>query len=278
MGRGDIDFALDITSKEGWGFLRKDMERLLALTPGGSFIARLDGARVGLLTTISHQKYCWIGNVAVSPGFRRKGIGRLLVLSALAHARANGFKRMGLISRPGTVGFYEELGFARGPTIIGMAGTPAPMNAGRPDPAVTPVSKELLPQVMRLDSACAGDRRDSMLACFSRDLGHHFLVHLDNGKVDGFIVGKPGAFGMEIGPWTVRRGDSEAARALFFALVFNLQRPVELYIPNRQRWALGFLRELGLRMRNHFVEMSIGGPRRPAGTMQMLALAGLEKG
>ena len=278
MGPEDVDFALDITSKEGWGFVRKDMERLLALTPGGSIIARLKGRRVGLLTTIRHQKYCWIGNVAVSHAFRQKGIGRLLVLSALEHARANRFKRVGLVCREEIAGFYEALGFARGQSIIGMAGTPALKNAGRPDPAILPASRKLLPQVIRLDKAFSGDERAPMLSSFCRDLGRHFLVHLDGGKVDGFIVGKPGTNGMEIGPWAVRRPESEAARALFTALVTNWRGPVELYVPQERRWALGYLRQLGLGTTGHFVEMDIGGRRPLAASAQMLALAGLEKG
>jgi hypothetical protein len=117
-----------------------------------------------------------------------------------------------------------------------------------------------------------------MLSSFARDLGRHFLVHLDGGKVDGFIVGKPGTNGMEIGPWAVRRAESKAARALFTALVSDRPGPVELYVPKKQRWALGFLRQLGLGTNGHFVEMDIGGHRPSATSAQMLALAGLEKG
>jgi hypothetical protein len=83
---------------------------------------------------------------------------------------------------------------------------------------------------------------------------------------------------MEIGPWAVRRAESEAARALFTALVTNWRGPVELYVPQKQRWAMGFLRQLGLGTGGHFVEMDIGGHRPAARTVQMLALAGLEKG
>ena len=278
MGPGDVGFALEITASEGWGFLRRDMERLLSLTPGGSFIARLGGRRVGLLTTACHRKYCWIGNVAVLPEFRGKGIGRLLVLSALRHARASGFKRVGLVCRQQIAGFYEPLGFSRGQTIIGMAGIPALKNAGKLDPAIKPVSKNLLPQIAQLDSASCGDRRTPMLASFARDPGHQFLIHLEGGKVDGFIVGKPGTNGMEIGPWTVRRSENDAARALLSALISNLRGPVELYVPTGQRWALGYLRRLGLESSGRFVEMDIGGRRRPASSVRMLALAGLEKG
>ena len=117
-----------------------------------------------------------------------------------------------------------------------------------------------------------------MLASFARDPGHHFLVRLEGGKVDGFIVGKPGTNGIEIGPWTVRRSKNDAARALFNALVSCWRGPVELYVPTGQRWALGYLRKLGLESSGRFVEMDVGGRRRPARSARMLALAGLEKG
>jgi len=278
MVRGDIDFALDITSKEGWGFVRRDMERLLSLTPGGSLIARLGGHRVGLLTTMCHQRYCWIGNVAVIPEFRGRGIGRTLVLSALAHARANGFKHVGLVCRRQLAAFYEPLGFSRGQTLLGLAGIPAPKAPARQAPAIKPVSEDLLPQIVRLDSASCGDRRAPMLASFARDPGHLFLVHLEGGKVNGFIVGKPGTNGLEVGPWTVRRAKNDVARSLFGTLVSNLRGPVELYVPTSQRWALGYLRGLGLEVNGRFVEMDIGGHRPSATSARMLALAGLEKG
>jgi GNAT superfamily N-acetyltransferase len=278
MVRGDIDFALDLTSKEGWGFVRRDLERLLSLTPGGSFIARLNGRRVGLLTTICHQRYCWIGNVAVHPEFRGRGIGRSLVLSALEYAHANGFKHVGLVCRQQLASFYEPLGFAKGRTLLGMAGIPTPKAPARQCPAIKPVSKDLLPQIAQLDLVSCGDRRAPMLASFARDPGHQFLVHLEGGKVNGFIVGKPGTNGLEIGPWTVRGAKNDAARALFCALMTNLRGPVELYVPTGQRWALGYLRGLGLEVIGRFVEMDIGGHRPSATSARMLALAGLEKG
>jgi GNAT superfamily N-acetyltransferase len=278
MERGDVDFALDITAKEGWGFLRADMERLLALTPGGCFIARRDGRNVGLLTTICHRKFCWIGNVAVRDGFRGKGIGRRLVLAALEHARASGLNRVGLVCREKMVGFYKPMGFSMGQRITGMAGTPVKRTAGVPDISVRPATRKLLPQIIRLDGACCGDERGPMLWSFFRDIGCFFLVHLDGGKVDGFIVGKPGTNGMEIGPWTVRSGNEDAARALFFALSSLHKGPVELYVPSSQRWALEFLQKMGLKRSHLFNEMNIGGSRPAEKGFRMLALAGLEKG
>ena len=278
MGPEDVDFALDITAKEGWGFVRADMERLLALTPGGSFIARHNGRRVGLLTTICHRKYCWIGNVAVRDAFRGNGIGRQLVLSALEHARASGLNRVGLVCREKMVGFYEPMGFSRGQKITGMAGTPKKTIAGVPDISVRPATRGLLPQIIRLDGASCGDDRAPMLWSFFRDIGRFFLVHLDGGKVDGFIVGKPGASAMEIGPWTVRSGNTDAARALFMAIASKHGGPVELYVPSSQRWALEFLQKIGLKKSHQFHEMHIGGSRPAAKGVRMLALAGLEKG
>lgn len=278
MGPGDVDFALQLTAREGWGFVRKDFSRLLALTPGGSHIALVNGRRVGILTTIRHRESCWIGNVVVAPSFRRSGIGRRLVIAALEHAGTLGIRRVGLISRAGTVGFYYALGFSKGPRIIGMGGIPALTADMGPDEEIIPVSRELLPEVIRLDKECACDDRGPMLASFMRDFGRHFLVHLKKGEVDGFIVGKPGAQRLEIGPWTISRGDRKAAGALFAALVSKRPGPVEVYIPEGERWALGFLEASGLKKENRFVEMIIGGRRKRSEKVQALAPAGLEKG
>jgi len=278
MGRADIDFALDLTAREGWGFLRKDLERLLALTPNGSFIARLDGRRVGLLTTICHGRCCWIGNVAVASNFRHGGIGRQLVRHALAFARTRGLDRTSLVCRQELSGFYRRLGFSAGRAIAGMSGTPGKRVPAARDASVVPVTMALLPRVARLDSDCCGDNRSAMLTSFWRDMRGGFLVHLDGKTVDGFIVGKPGAGAIEIGPWTARRGKEDAAFALFHALRAEMRGPVELYVPAGQRHLIRFLEDEGLRVNHLFREMGIGGPRPPAKEARMLAIAGLEKG
>ncbi|MCE6960245.1 GNAT family N-acetyltransferase [Cereibacter sphaeroides] len=62
-----------------------------------AFIALQGGRRVGcLLCTRLTDDIAKIRLLLVEPGMRRQGIGRLLLQAAMAHARAHGFRSMGL--------------------------------------------------------------------------------------------------------------------------------------------------------------------------------------
>lgn len=278
MVRSDMDFAKRITDIEGWGFERGDFQRLLTLTPRGSFIACAAGRRVGLLTTVCQGDTCWIGNVVVAPPLRGTGIGRKLVVASMEYYRGRGIRKIGLISRANTVHFYEGLGFSKGQHITGLGGVPKRPRAFRPVKGVVPISKGLLPDVIHLDEEAGGVDRGRMLTSFSRDFQNHFFVSVEHGEVEGFIVGKPGTTGLDVGPWICAGDSRRAVRELFLALVAQWRGPVEIYVPRQKGWAISFLRRAGLERVNHFYEMTRGWRRLPSRKAEVLAPAGLEKG
>lgn len=57
----------------------------------------------------------WIGQLGTRPGWRRRGLGSLLLAAALTGVRAAGYQRAGLDvdteNASGALGFYERLGF-----------------------------------------------------------------------------------------------------------------------------------------------------------------------
>lgn len=278
MVPSDIDFARWITDLECWGFVPGDFTRLLSLTPRGSFIASAAGRRVGLLTTILQGDTCWIGNVVVAPALRGNCIGSRLVAAAMDYYNDRGISKIGLISRANTVHFYERLGFDKGHMMIGMGGIPKRQGAFRPRKGTVPISEGLLPDVIRLDEEAGGLDRAPMIARLFRDFKTHFLVRVEDGEVKGFIVGKPGTTGLDVGPWICAGGDRKAARELFSALVSHWGGPVETYVPGQKGWATSFLRRAGLERIDHFFEMTHGWRRRASRRIELLAPAGLEKG
>jgi len=272
----DIGWAVGLTGKECWGFVRSDFLRIMEHTPGGSFVARLGPRRVGMLTTMCHGRTCWIGNVVVERALRGKGIGKLLVESALNFSALRGIKRTALLSRERTVGFYAGMGFHRDARFVGMSGVP---DGSGNHPNVVPVTPALWTGVLALDRKACDEERRRLLRLLARDFAKYFLAYVEKGCVLGFIVGKPGRGLVDVGPWVAVSGRPDVASALFRALASSTGKRLEVYVPRKRRWVLNLLGELGLKPIAGFVEMHRGGRKRPSSArVEMLAVAGLEKG
>jgi len=272
----DFGWAVDITQEEGWGFVRADFQRILSHTPGGSFVAALGAKRVGMLTTMCHGRTCWIGNVVVRSGHRGAGIGNALVRSALAFASGTGMKRTALLSRERTAGFYAGMGFRRDARYVGLGGLPRERGS---HPDVVPVRPSLLSEVLVLDREACDEERRRLLERLAIDFGRYFLVHLENDRALGYIVGKPGRGMVDVGPWVCVRGRPDVASALFLALAARTKKRLEVYVPEKRKRVLGLLEGLGLERIAVFLEMRKGGLRRRSSEkVEMLAVAGLEKG
>jgi GNAT superfamily N-acetyltransferase len=276
MKSSDFGWAVDITAEEGWGFVRADFQRILSHTPGGSFVATIGAKRVGMLTTMCHGRTCWIGNVVVASGHRGAGIGNRLVREALRFAAGKGMKRTALLSRERTAGFYSAMGFCRDADYVGLGGS---LHGSGDSPEVVSVTPALLAEVLVLDREACDEERRRLLERLAIDFGGYFLVYAEKGRALGYIVGKPGRGLVDVGPWVCVRGRPDVAKALFLALAARTKKRLEVYVPRKNERTLGMLEGLGLERIADFIEMRKGGRRRrlsPA--MDMLAVAGLEKG
>jgi GNAT superfamily N-acetyltransferase len=285
MKRSDIHFAVRATDDMGWGFLPGDYRRILALSPGGSFVATLGKERIGVTTTLDHRRTSWIGSVIVVPKYRKMGVGLALVKKALGHSASEGKNAVGLISMPGTVDFYRPLGFRPRGRLTGVRGRislkPFPSeNAISPclSDNVRPVTPALLRKVLAVDRVAFGDDRSNLLRRLARDHTIGFMVFSERGKVIGYIVCKRGVLACEVGPWVCQAGRNDAASALLFSLASRCRGPMEFYIPESEPWAREFVKRAGLRPFQHYIEMERGRARKPSKKFVVLAPAGLEKG
>jgi predicted N-acetyltransferase YhbS len=285
MRASDIRFAVRLTSSIGWGFLPGDFRRLMSLSPGGSFVATIGKERVGVTTSLGHRRTCWIGSVIVSPKHRRSGVGLALVKRALGHSASRGKKAAGLISFPGTTGFYRPLGFRVRGRLIGVRGR----ISLRPFPSVTaispslsdnvkPVTPALLRKVLAIDRAAFGDDRSRLIRRLARDCSVGFMVFSEFGKVIGYIVCKRGVRACEVGPWVCESRRNDAASALLLSIASRCRGPMELYIPEGAAWARKLAKSVGLRPFQEYLEMERGKARRCSKKYRSLAPAGLEKG
>jgi mycothiol synthase len=88
--------------------------------PEVSFLAVNAGEPVGFL--VSHEneeedaRLGWVAQVGVVPAWRRRGLGRALVVEALRRYRERGWDAAGIevnVNNPGALALYEAIGFER---------------------------------------------------------------------------------------------------------------------------------------------------------------------
>ena len=80
------------------------------------FVFRLNGKAAGYIGSHIVLDECYIANVAVMPGFRRRGIGERLVEKAVKTARDEGCSFISLevrLSNSAAISLYEKLGFEK---------------------------------------------------------------------------------------------------------------------------------------------------------------------
>jgi len=70
------------------------------------------GQVVGFATTLIAEDAAELDDLFVDPGWMRRGIGRALVLDAIAIARDRGASRVEVTANPHALVFYESVGFA----------------------------------------------------------------------------------------------------------------------------------------------------------------------
>lgn len=100
----------------GWWQESAENRRRIEPMIRGSFcfmVAHLeDGRAIGMARVISDgASDAYIQDVVVFPEYRGRGIGRELIRRLTAFCRERGIGWIGLVAEPGTVPFYQSLGF-----------------------------------------------------------------------------------------------------------------------------------------------------------------------
>ena len=112
----DLSQVLDIEQASfSTPWRRNTFEGLLRRSDADLIGATVEGALVGYAITWTILDQAELGNVAVTPAARRRGVGRMLVEAALRRVRRRGARECFLEVRESNVGarrLYEELGFS----------------------------------------------------------------------------------------------------------------------------------------------------------------------
>ena len=112
MQESDLPFADSLRALAGWNQTLEDWRRFLVTQPKGCFVAEWEGTRAGTATTVVYgSALAWIGMVLVHPEYRRRGVGRALLLRCIDYLQGLKVKCVKLDATPEGRLVYENLGF-----------------------------------------------------------------------------------------------------------------------------------------------------------------------
>ncbi len=112
LNRTHIDSAMQLVEREGWNQLPSDWERVIDLEPEGCFCAMQGQQLVGTVTTTRYgDRLAWIGMMLVDDCYRRLGIGRRLMQTAIEYLQQKHVRTIQLDATPVGKLLYDQLGF-----------------------------------------------------------------------------------------------------------------------------------------------------------------------
>jgi ribosomal protein S18 acetylase RimI-like enzyme len=270
----DIEYALALTNLVGWGYSKKDFRWMMDFEPKGCFIAIKDNERVGITTAITFESLGWIGNVIVSPKFRREGIATKLVNHAIECLKSREIGFIGLYSYLETSNLYRNLGFKEDECFTELYGIGN--SFGIKD--VRNIHFEDLDRIEEYDSNCFGFSRKKVLGkIFNEFKELCYLVFLDN-EIKGYIMGTKSNDEVEIGPWIVDpKYDGELE---LFKAILNHERgkKINLGVPAYNSELIKKLKKMNFETNFDVIRMFYKGIKPSMKDNFILAIESLERG
>jgi GNAT superfamily N-acetyltransferase len=206
MSHDDLDFALALTSAEGWSSTRQDFDELLEFNPHGCFIGEIESEPMGMVCTVPYGEFGFIGNLIVLESCRGQQCGRRLMEYGMDYLRVLGAKSILLDAVPEAVQLYDRLGFRKICKSLRLEG----IVSGKESGYVRSMNQEDLSQISDLDANLFGGRRIHFLRMRFAAHPEYCKVMETNGEMQGYIMGSTSGDSVRIGPWVMKEPDANA--------------------------------------------------------------------
>lgn len=107
----DVADAFRLSIAAGWNQTVADWERLLRIAPNTCWCVEDQGAVVATTTLVVFDKLGWIGMVLTDPAYRRRGLARKLLQTALTHSDVHNLRTLKLDATEFGKPLYQSIGF-----------------------------------------------------------------------------------------------------------------------------------------------------------------------
>ena len=248
MRKEDLPLVLDLINAEGWDYDLVDVERILEIDPEDSVTAVSGREIVGGITVACHEGRGVLGHVVVRHGWRKKGIGKDMMIRVIEKLEAKRIAIIELYSVPTAVEFYKQLGFRKiGDLMIFVGSIRTPIATTPSMAEIGDLTPQDLESVKDLDRKITGFERGNIIEkLMLPNLGHSVGL-FEGDRLVGFALGRMSGNSAEIGPWIMEKSNKNDATALFTAAMNKLgNRKTYIEVPNENKTALQIITESGL--------------------------------
>jgi len=246
MSYGDLDFALALTSSEGWSSTRRDFEELLEYDPHGCFIGEIESEPVGMVCTVSYGEFGFIGNLIVLESYRGQQYGGTLMEYGINYLRAHGVKSILIDAVPKALTLYERMGFRKICKSLRLEGTVS----GKESSHVRDMNKKDLAPISNLDASLFCGRRDHFLRMrFAAHPEYCKVLEID-GEVQGYIMGSTSGNSVRIGPWVMKEPNASAEQLLLDIGKSVTASSLKIGVLERNIGSLGLIYKYGFKERS----------------------------
>jgi GNAT superfamily N-acetyltransferase len=217
MRESNIPFAVSLTDHEHWGNLPADFSRILALNPQGCFVAWESDKPVGIIASCLYGDYAFLGDLIVSPDYRRKGIGEALMRHVIENVRRRGAENIELDATFAGVPLYRRLCFRDKYLSLRFR------RGGTEQSTTTrPRSEYSLEEIVSIDHRLAGLDRKILLSQFVQEFQDSAYIARTSDLLTGYGFVYPRADGVyTIGPLVAE--SNEIAESLLAAVMIDFR-------------------------------------------------------
>jgi len=283
LTKDDVNFVLRLTRQEDWKeYTPLDIVRYLECEPNGCFMAEDRGKPVGHVFSISYRKAGWIGLLIVHPDHRGRGVGTMLMITAINYLKRIGIETIRLEAVPEAVRLYQRLGFVEEFDSLRFYKEQKRerVHAQSLRKEAFTVQEKDLEKLARFDSEYFGTNRLKVLERLYRDYPQNCLAAREGRRIIGYIVGRKTLKGYWVGPWVCNPTRLDVAKRLFLSCVEALDRKGELRLgmPAVNTSGIRLMRDLGFRQVSKSVRMVWGKHEYSGKPEGVFGIGGPEKG
>ncbi|PIU52033.1 hypothetical protein COS91_01325 [Candidatus Desantisbacteria bacterium CG07_land_8_20_14_0_80_39_15] len=275
MTDADVSLGMALKNIAGWNQVEADWRRFIKLEPQGCFVGNLEGKDVGTVTAICYgTKFSWVGMVLVFPEERRKGIGTTLLKQGIEYCENKGVEVVRLDATPMGKKVYDTIGFKNEYFLERRQGTGQTVKAE----GVECLLEEKLAQLISYDELSFGASRANVLENLFAEYPNFALTHFSkDGKIDGYLMYRPGYNAYQIGPWIA--DTEEIGEKLFCTALSKLNNEKIFFdLPLVNEPAIKIANKYNFTKQRDFIRMFRGENKYPGQPKLIYAISGVEKG
>ena len=275
MHPSDLPSLMQIKNAENWNQTENDWLFLMEQFPPYCLVA-LDGENViGTITSTNFKnQVAWIGMMLVSKLYRGQGISKLLMTTMIESLKD--CESIKLDATPAGAHVYTKLGFQDEYEIFRMTHT-GEKNIDEPENTMArEIDEEALSSLFAMDRKVFGTDRIGLLK-YLLEQGANVNGYISkNGKVDGYLLTRPGTNFTQMGP--VIADSSDDAIQLVEHILTKINGSMVIDVLADKISLVNWLEEAGFTTQRSFTRMYLKGNPYPGKTVNHFAIAGPEFG